>query len=242
MLRKKLVNKDKFQFREEDILPPLPRIRRNSVQCRLAKKADNKLAYNQAKPVQPGMEGSWKHETARRLNNNPAKSQHHGLRQVVAPPAQRQQQASPDPVLDQIVAKLKSGLQLKTSMDQGAAGTSSPAKQKPIAAVPSSLVEQEAVAITRKSPETSKAPAPPGVVSSLSGGCICFRPLQLVMCQLCGETFRGRVSRVCSLHPRAVYLQDVKACKGCKQSNKEVLREFDLPPGMEKEKKTRWIG
>ena len=239
MLRKKLVNKDKFQFREEDILPPLPKARRNSVQCRLAKKADNKLAYNQAEAVS-GMERSWKHGTERRLNNNnPVDSQHHGLRRAVAPPAQRQQQGSPDPVLDQIVANLKSGLQLKTSMDQAVADTISPANQKPVATVPSSFVEQEAVTTTYKLSQTQVLP---GVASSTSGGCICFRPLQLVMCQMCGETFRARVSRSCFLHPRAVYLQDVEACKGCKQSNKEALREFELPLGMEKERKPKWIG
>ena len=82
------------------------------------------------------------------------------------------------------------------------------------------------------------------------GGCVCQRPLQLVMCGLCGETFPGRLRRVCGLHPRshlsicrlhcfytilsrASYLQDISACKGCKQNDCSKLLEFDLPKGME---------
>ena len=81
-----------------------------------------------------------------------------------------------------------------------------------------------------------------------AGGCICFRPLKLVMCEVCGETFRARVALVCSIHPRALYLQDVKECKGCKQTNKQALKEYDLPPGMEKgiknvvDRKSRGMG
>ena len=47
-----------FQI-EKHILPPMRRTRWNSVQYRLARKADNKLTYKQAEAA-PEMEGSWK--------------------------------------------------------------------------------------------------------------------------------------------------------------------------------------
>ena len=46
---------------------------------------------------------------------------------------------------------------------------------------------------------------------------------------------RTKVSRVCYLHPIAVYLQNAKECKGCKLSNTEALKEFKLSPGMDME-------
>ena len=50
---------------------------------------------------------------------------------------------------------------------------------------------------------------------------------------------------MCSIHPSALYLQDVKECK---QTNKLALKEYDLPPGMEKgiknvvDRKSRGMG
>ena len=32
--------------------------------------------------------------------------------------------------------------------------------------------------------------------------CVCQRPLQLVLCGLCGETFPARLRRSCVVHPR----------------------------------------
>ena len=51
----------------------MPRTRWNSVQYRLARKADNKLTYKQAKAA-PEMEGSWKPGTKRKNSKkgNPA--------------------------------------------------------------------------------------------------------------------------------------------------------------------------
>ena len=158
---------------------------------------------------------------------------------------------SPDPVLDQIVAKLKSGLQLGTNMFQanGQFSPNLPNNQDQVAnTIPSTLVAKQdtvPIRLQRLGREVPSAGAQP---RSIVGGCICLRPLKLVMCEVCGDTFCARVSLVCTLHPKAVYLQDVKECKGCKQSDKQALKEFELPPGMEKgmknmtDRKSRWIG
>ena len=50
MMRKKLTNKSKFQFKEEEMLPPAGVPSRGSVQSRLTRKADNKPAYNPTVP------------------------------------------------------------------------------------------------------------------------------------------------------------------------------------------------
>eukprot|EP00092_Neocalanus_flemingeri_P036609 GFUD01039862.1.p1 GENE.GFUD01039862.1~~GFUD01039862.1.p1 ORF type:complete len:274 (+),score=83.77 GFUD01039862.1:118-939(+) len=108
--------------------------------------------------------------------------------------------------------------------------------------VANQLPQPAAPSTSRTIPNTRKSAL---LLPSGDRNCICFRPLQLVMCQLCGETFSARVRRVCSLHPHAVYLQDVKACKGCKQDNTKALKEFELLLDMVenvKVKKIRWIG
>ena len=93
-------------------------------------------------------------------------------------------------------------------------------------------------------PKPAAAPGPePG-----RPGCVCQRPLRcrpappappipspplprLIMCSRCGETFPGRLRASCPAHPRALFLQDVSACRGCRQADR--LLEFDLPAGME---------
>ena len=149
--------------------------------------------------------------------------------EAVSPPTlAKHQMGSSDPVLDEIVAKLKSGLQLGSNTQMpGATSNNMAASQKPIIHSiphPRFPIKQEAVSTTRMPQKT----CPP------AESCICFRPLKLVMCEVCGETFCARVASVCSFHPRALYLQDVKECRGCKQTNKQALKEYDLPPGMEK--------
>merc|ERR1719431_681728 len=122
-----------------------------------------------------------------------------------------------DPVLDEIVAKLKSGLQLGNP-NHLAGGNNTMEGDNEMSR------KNSRVGLTYK----TSSPSPD------VGGCVCLRPLKLVMCEVCGETFCGRVSLKCRVHPRALYLQDLKECKGCKQNNKEALKEFDLPQGMEK--------
>eukprot|EP00092_Neocalanus_flemingeri_P016963 GFUD01018348.1.p1 GENE.GFUD01018348.1~~GFUD01018348.1.p1 ORF type:complete len:284 (-),score=73.54 GFUD01018348.1:284-1135(-) len=266
MLRKKITNKEKFQFREEDVLTPLPMGRRNSVQSRLARKADDKLPYNQ---FGAGAALFGRHGDSKRLNTNnhgddrqgvkagrvtPSMTQHRGspdpvLDKIAAKlnhgdgrhdvkergmtPMMTQHKGSSDPVLDEIVAKLKNGLQLSggtTTRYQAAALPDLTPLRKPVANFASSLaVQQEKT--TTKFPMPGSV-TPPSAEPLYAGGCICFRPLKLVMCEVCGETFRARVSLVCIMHPRAIYLHDVKECKGCKQTNKQAMKEYDLPPGM----------
>ena len=46
MMRKKMMNRNKFQFNEEDVLPPAFLSSRISAQSRLARKADDSPSYN----------------------------------------------------------------------------------------------------------------------------------------------------------------------------------------------------
>ena len=221
-MRKKLTNKEKFQFREEEVLPSLPRVGRNSnsVQSRLARKVDNKVTINEY------------HAGSGHLGDR----RHGAMEGGATPsmPAQWQCQGSPDPVLDQIVAKLKSGLTLLHTDKYQATGQQAAYKTGPITTTNMSAKQLSSPAAKLTISPVFKQGVP------ANGGCICLRPLKLVMCEVCGETFRARVSLVCSRHPRAIYLQDVKECKGCKQTNKQALKEFDLPLGMVK--RIRGIG
>jgi hypothetical protein len=65
--------------------------------------------------------------------------------------------------------------------------------------------------------------------------CLCLRPLKLVMCQRCGETFPGRARQPCPAHPGDLYLLDCVACVACGQRDVTRLQEFPLPAGMEQE-------
>jgi len=251
MLRKKITNKEKFQFREDEVLSPLPSKGRSSFQSRLARKADDKLTYNQSNesPGVIGIQGTFgvgtvNHGTSLNIVGK-EENLHQGVRhhvQEVFPPNQaKYQTGSPDPVLDEIVAKLKSGLQLGSNTQMLGATHNMAACPKPVLhsiPPPRYPCKQEVVSTTRMLQKT----CPP------ADSCICLRPLKLVMCEVCGETFCARVALVCSIHPRAMYLHDVKECKGCKQTNIQALKEFDLPPGMEKriknavDRKTRGVG
>ena len=64
-----------------------------------------------------------------------------------------------------------------------------------------------------------------------SSKCICNRPMQLVMCQHCGMTFQGRVKKSCLTHPSVTYLMDVVACKGCKMTDVDALKEYPVTLG-----------
>ena len=63
-------------------------------------------------------------------------------------------------------------------------------------------------------------------------GCLCERPTKLVLCQLCGATYPGRIALTCSSHPRKLFLQDLHRCRDCQAGNLDNLKEFELPPGM----------
>jgi len=252
MLRKKITNKDTFQFREEEVLSPLPTKGRSSFQSRLARKADDNLAHKQSRSGVFGSQGTFGGGTANNgishhgdvKQEDPRQgSHHHHVQELFPPILAKHQIGSHDPVLDEIVAKLKSGLQLGSNTQMQATTTFSnmTASQKPVIHnIPSPRfpIKQEAVSTTRMPQKT----CPP------AESCICFRPLKLVMCEVCAETFCARVALVCIIHPRALYLQDVKECRGCEQTNKQALKEYDLPPGMEKgirnvvDRKSRGVG
>ena len=218
MMRKKIVNKDKFQFREEEVLPPRRVNSKNSFQSRLSGKACNPSVYpdgHERGYVSPnpsiaskgdyGLPCYKKGETRNALNDASASST-----------LLNSEKTTDDPVLDEIVAKLKSGLQLGNSNYTTGRMTVNERPSKNDRARPTYMT------------------LPPSTSTPVVENCVCFRPLKLVMCEVCGETFVGRVSLECRVHPRALYLQDVKECKGCKQNNKKALKEYDLPQGMEK--------
>jgi len=230
-MRKKITNKEKFQFREEEILSPPPLTGRNSFQSRLAKKAGNKITLGGFAPPSSGSSNDSRQGTVRLDDYRHGPIQVGGLSNQKSGSAtimaNSQQPRSQDPVLAEIVAKLKSGLQLDLNSQRPGEpvhprGAMAAAQYQAASNLPRLPPKQASLA-----PEMQEKP------SLAVKDCVCFRPLKLVMCEVCGETFRGRVSLACHLHPRALYLQDVKECKGCKQGNKEALKEFDLPPGME---------
>jgi len=232
MMRKKIVNKEKFQFREEEVLPPRRVKSKNSFQSRLAgknpavcygdheqeefvsssksllalkKNSNQDVLGNQVDAGSPFIDKGEKRSVVKDASGASSSL-----------PRQSAQKRAHDPVLDEIVAKLKSGLQLGNPCSN-TTGRMARNIEMP-------YQDNNRAGLTNK----TFAPSPE------VQGCVCLRPLKLVMCEVCGETFCGRVSLECKVHPRALYLQDLKECKGCKQNNKEALKEFDLPQGMEK--------
>ena len=90
-------------------------------------------------------------------------------------------------------------------------------------------------AAIRKSEGETEARSGLGPPSLRGGqaGCVCLRPLKLVLCQLCGETFPARKRQLCSSHPTDLYLLDIRACVACRQPDLDKLVEYPLPTGME---------
>ena len=183
------------------------------MQNRLARKADNKLAYSKPETATDSLVGKQKIED---FNNFHAASLSHSTKP--ANPVFLQQEkvsVASDPALEQIVARLKSGMELGNTSTNIPSFSMKTENQH----VPSKFLQVPSTSATSTCSYSSN--------TSLGTSCICLRPLKLVLCQVCDEMFPARVSRVCSVHPRAVYLQDVKECKGCKQTNKEALKEFE---------------
>ena len=86
--------------------------------------------------------------------------------------------------------------------------------------------------------KTRKAPPIPLHAVPGGPGCVCLRKLKLVLCKDCGNTFRGRVRRLCKIHPNSIYLLDMDTCKDCKQGQ---LHELDLPMEMMKGDKNKLV-
>ena len=96
MMRKKLLNKDKFLFKEDERLPPPSVACKASVQSRLFRKADNRAAFNP--PVVVGSAKPVSTQEQITLGNSWTNTPHY-----------QQPSHSADPVLEAVVAKLKSG-------------------------------------------------------------------------------------------------------------------------------------
>ena len=226
-MRKRLVNKEKFQFNEEDVLPPTPpRMGKSrSMQSRLCKKADDinnpsqmaalsissqdrSNCSNQI-PSQNFPAPTYKYKipigSVGVNNNDRVKFQkkdfivQQSLDDEMMIPYHHQV-AKDDPVLNNIVAKLKAGFEggsFSGSVHSGDGDSSNNRSMK-----------------------------------QRNLDCVCERPLRLIMCGKCGATTTGRISLQCSIHPRAVFLQDIKNCTSCKLGGAEALKEFDLPAGL----------
>jgi len=272
MSRKKLQNKEKFQFQEDDIVLPPPSAGRTSFQSRLAKKADNTPCYNNNRitPLQ-----NYKRSPAAdtkpptvppRMNYIPSPQP---LRPTAAAgvhiydpfstdslrsnksleiaPVSMKSKPSPsssvvpdvkldaDPVLQSVVAKLKRGLlEPKSKERTGKAGVKVENDSKSCGEEKGALDEDQRMEeIVAKLRECGGRSGPAAAPSPREVDCVCDRPLKLVMCRLCGETFRGRLRLVCPRHPGQIFLQDVTACRGCSQADTQQMQEFDLPAGME---------
>ena len=110
MLRKKLVNKEKFQFNEDERLPPPIMHGRVSVQSRLVRKSDNSLPYNTSVTVGGGRETQLTMAMDNVKTNKHTKVEAVGLTQTMTGTKQPKPVVPrvTDPELDAVVAQLKS--------------------------------------------------------------------------------------------------------------------------------------
>jgi len=72
--------------------------------------------------------------------------------------------------------------------------------------------------------------------------CSCKRDPGLVVCRNCGETTAGRLRRICQQHPLAFHSTDIFACRGCGQSNVDLLEEHPLAMPNAAKKNVKIIG
>ena len=235
-MRKRLVNKEKFEFNEEDVLPPTPQRmmgKPRSMQSRLCKKADS-ISINNPSPVgAPALSSISSQEQSRcnnqfqsqnfstptykykipigvNNNNDRVKFQKKDaiLQQIHDDEMMiplHHQVAKDDPVLNNIVAKLKAGFDGGSFSGDSVHSGEGDSSNNHLMRLRNAIKDS---------------------------GCVCERPLRLIMCGKCGATTTGRISIQCSIHPRAVFLQDLKNCTSCKLVGAEALKEFDLPSGL----------
>ena len=114
-MRKKLTNKDKFMFKEEEVLPPAPVPSRISAQSRLTRKADSRPAFNPTVPVGRPRDSSSGQFVPPPVKKAPAPTpvaNHKASKYPTPCPGS-------DPVLDAVVAKLKTGLYLSVQDKEG---------------------------------------------------------------------------------------------------------------------------
>ncbi|SPP77935.1 uncharacterized protein LOC117581178 [Drosophila guanche] len=51
--------------------------------------------------------------------------------------------------------------------------------------------------------------------------CICDRPMKLLECGRCHQSFRGRIAAKCEKHPAEAFLMDFRECPYC-MANRDV--------------------
>ena len=138
------------------------------------------------------------------------------------------QSTTTDPILANIVARLKAQARQAGGGRgdcQSVAVGSQPGRQAVYD--PFSQYHKQ-VGVKKVMTKESKSGSRMKMTSTDNSKCICNRPMQLVMCQHCGMTFRGRVKKSCPTHPSVTYLMDVVACRGCKMTDVEALKEFPV--------------
>ena len=57
--------------------------------------------------------------------------------------------------------------------------------------------------------------------------CICERSKKLVICGFCGSFCHGRIVKICQMHPKATFEEDVGTCPIC--INSKFLTEHEIP-------------
>ena len=65
-------------------------------------------------------------------------------------------------------------------------------------------------------------------------GCISLRAVGVVICTLCGHSWKGRIRKIWGVHPMRVYSKDVFSCTNCGVNDLESLEEHCLPHGVQK--------
>ena len=240
-MRKKLENKEKFKFNEQDIPPPVPQhiAERKSVQSRLFRKKADEIPrssqqfsslsssfpastsglgggrpnLNQApgyKYRQP-LQAAASPQPGSNNNNSTiiVKGGAEGGRQRPMVGAARAGQS--DPVLDNIVAKLRAGYESSLARSQHSAEDEDCMCSRPVKLVRGNIENRHVLSLYVRNNYSPQ-----------------------VMCSLCGHTTTGRVRAQCSRHPKAVFLQDLATCTACKQGAADTLKEFELPNEMKK--------
>ncbi|XP_033744031.1 uncharacterized protein LOC117329911 [Pecten maximus] len=82
---------------------------------------------------------------------------------------------------------------------------------------------KNAMSFVRSSNQGPGSPARPMMMEPCKVECICNREMKTVLCRSCGMTFKGRVRRICLIHPNNIHLMDLECCPNCKASH---IKEF----------------
>ena len=208
-VRKKLQNKEKFKFDENDILPPLPQTvsQKSSVQSRLFKKAGSQVgSIDSARSISLASPRVMTFKNLNQVNNNTTET-----------------------LRGDIIEKDDESINNNYNNDEKFDYTKDPVLMRIVSQlmVECENIKKKEIPVTKKQETVRKLEQ-----EKETGSCPCDRPLCLVMCVLCKASSPGRVSLPCVQHPRAVFLQDLQCCSSCKQGDQTNLVEFEMPRGM----------